>query len=264
MAAAQNESLELANANASHGIWEHFTKTLHKINTAHYGAICNGWAAKGLKAVTLILDSWTNVKREQLLGFTVATANRNVFALYVVDVTRDRKIGDLLAIEILKATTELQEKFDAKALQVLVWFTSQSVPSARLQEKLVAVEGKTMALILLAITRWGSHLKSISRLLQIACGKFFKAKTQTVEVQRAMKLLMLEPKAELVASVGNSTASKRKAEAVLDIIKELSFWKMLHQFGEYKTHKGDFSLVNAYACEEYSMGFWEVMQDVKP
>lgn len=39
-----------------------------------------------------------------------------------------------------------------------------------------------------------------------------------------MKLLVLEQKAELVALMGNaSAASKRKAEAVLDIIEEPSF-----------------------------------------
>lgn len=46
---AQNESLAPANANANQEIWEHFTKTLHKVNIPHYGAICNGCAAKGLK-----------------------------------------------------------------------------------------------------------------------------------------------------------------------------------------------------------------------
>lgn len=74
MAAAQNESLAPANINASQGIWEHFTKTLHKVNTAHYEAICNGCAAKGLKGdksahhclwnrVNMVrhLSSWCNV-----------------------------------------------------------------------------------------------------------------------------------------------------------------------------------------------------------
>ncbi|BBN06385.1 hypothetical protein MPTK1_3g20670 [Marchantia polymorpha subsp. ruderalis] len=39
---------------------------------------------------------------------------------------------------------------------------------------------------------------------------------------------------------------------------------VIRQFGEYKTHKDDFSLVNAYACEEDPTGFWEMMQDAKP
>ncbi|OAE23370.1 hypothetical protein AXG93_1660s1290 [Marchantia polymorpha subsp. ruderalis] len=269
MAAAQNESLAPANANASQGIWEHFTKTLHKVNTAHYGAICNGCAAKGLKgdkgahhclnnkvnmgrefekilleftvqcakvydwvekpsakalfaimrnkaklsaqntlagsilerealtietdmkkelknnesislleAVTLILDSWTNVKREQPLGFTVATANRNVSTCQKARRIAAAQMPGLIVMDCvvhqihlmvgdyLKSNNRYPEVMK-QALQVLVWFTSHTVPSAWLQEKLVAVESKTMALIIPAITWWGSHVESISRLLQV-------------------------------------------------------------------------------------------------
>ncbi|OAE27609.1 hypothetical protein AXG93_2520s1050 [Marchantia polymorpha subsp. ruderalis] len=245
MVAAQNESLAPANINASQGIWEHFTKTLHKVNTAHYEAICNRCAAKGLKgdksahhclwnrvnmesisllaAVTLIQDSWTNVKREQLLGFTVAIANRNVYA---------------------SAACLVHQSHCAEC------------PASR--EACTGGEQDNGA------DSSDHHAE-----------------------QRAMKLLVLEQKAKLVALVGNSAASKRKDEVVLDIIEKPSFWKMLNQlagdlymeyfggniedknavirqFGEYKTHKDDFSLVNAYACEEDPTGFWEMMQDAKP
>ncbi|BBN15523.1 hypothetical protein MPTK1_6g20240 [Marchantia polymorpha subsp. ruderalis] len=72
----------------------------------------------------------------------------------------------LMVGDYLKSNNRYPEVMK-QALQVLVWFTSHTVPSAWLQEKLVAVESKTMALIIPAITWWGSHVESISRLLQV-------------------------------------------------------------------------------------------------
>ena len=100
----------------------------------------------------------------------------------------------------------------AEAVDFVTWWIRHSVPYGMLKEKQIAMDGKTTALMLPVVTRWGSHYVAIKQLLQ---NEF------------VMKLLALEKRADLINSVGQKKPAKEKAEKMLDLATNSTFWSTL-------------------------------------
>ena len=100
----------------------------------------------------------------------------------------------------------------AEAVEFVTWWIRHSVPYGMLKEKQIAMDGKPTALMLPVVTRWGSHYVAIKQLL----------KTEFV-----MKLLALEKRADLINSVGQKKPAKEKAEKMLDLATNSTFWNTL-------------------------------------
>ena len=69
----------------------------------------------------------------------------------------------------------------AEAVEFVTWWIRHSVPYGMLKEKQIAMDGKTTALMLPVVTRWGSHYVAIKQL---------------VKTEFVMKLLALEKRAD--------------------------------------------------------------------
>ena len=100
----------------------------------------------------------------------------------------------------------------ASAIDLAAWWIRHSVPHGMLEAKQLQVLGKTVALCLPVVTRWGSHYTAFKQLLAN---------------QRPMKLLVLESRDKLVESVGKKKAPKETANRMLDLTLESSFWSAL-------------------------------------
>ena len=100
----------------------------------------------------------------------------------------------------------------SEAVELATWWIRHSVPYGMLKEKQMSVNGKTTALMLPVVTRWGSHYAAIKQLL----------KTEFV-----MKLLALEKRADLINSVGKKKPPRDKAEKMLDLSSNSTFWSTL-------------------------------------
>lgn len=98
------------------------------------------------------------------------------------------------------------------AIDLITWWLRHSVPYGLLQDKHRTVHGKTSGLTLPVVTRWGSHYNAIKQLLQS---------------QQVMNLLVLEKRGELLKSVGNKKPAKDKAEKMLDLACDSTFWSAL-------------------------------------
>lgn len=100
----------------------------------------------------------------------------------------------------------------AEAIDLITWWIRHSVPYGMLQEKHRSVHGKTSALSLPVVTRWGSHYTAVKQLLQS---------------QQVMNLLVLEKRQALLDSVGKKKPAKDKAEEMLDLACNSTFWSEL-------------------------------------
>ena len=110
-----------------------------------------------------------------------------------------------------KKTNHIYMDMVAEAVE-LAWWIRHSVPYGMLKGLQIAVDGKTTALILPVVTRWGSHYVAIKQLLKI---------------EFVMKLLALEKRADLINSVGQKKPAKEKAEKMLDLATNSTFWSTL-------------------------------------
>ena len=106
----------------------------------------------------------------------------------------------------------------SEAVELASWWIRHSVPYGLLKEKQIVADGKTTALILPVVTRWGSHYGATQQLL----------KTETV-----MKLLALEKKADLIKSAGQKKPAKDKAEKMLQLCRNSNFWNTLQRVLEH-------------------------------
>ena len=100
----------------------------------------------------------------------------------------------------------------AEAIDLITWWIRHSVPYGMLQDKHCSVHGKTSALSLPVVTRWGSHYTAIKQLLQS---------------QQVMNMLVLEKRQALLDSVGKKKPAKDKAEEMLDLACNSTFWSEL-------------------------------------
>lgn len=73
----------------------------------------------------------------------------------------------------------------------------------------LAKHGKTCALSLPVVTRWGSH---------------YQATKQLLNSQDVTQLLVLGKRADLMGSVGKTKAAKDKAAKMLDMAMDSTFW----------------------------------------
>ena len=101
------------------------------------------------------------------------------------------------------------------ALEVIQWFNAHSRALGMLRKEMAEQLGKVYALILPAITRWTSHYLSCSRLLKI---------------QLTLRNLVLYHRSDLVLCAGDKRDTKAKAEEILDIVAEPSFWRCLAEY----------------------------------
>lgn len=97
----------------------------------------------------------------------------------------------------------------SNAIDMSSWWLKHSVPYGLLQEKQRDVLGKTVALTLPVVTRWGSHYIALKSL---------------AANERCMNLLALEKFEQLRDSVGKKAAPRATAEQMLELCKDSAFW----------------------------------------
>ncbi|KAL0029350.1 hypothetical protein WJX77_001588 [Trebouxia sp. C0004] len=194
--------------------------------------------SKAKQGVTVAFDNWTDNSHNQLLAVTVTTSEdpRKVFTKKTINITSSPKTGDKTFEHMKEEIQELESHNKVTVICVVSdaageaskarrllrewkpslmtldcychqsnlsvgdYLNSKKTNHMYLEEKQIAVDGKTTSLILPVVTRWGSHYAAIIQLL----------KTETV-----MKLLALEKKADLIKSVGQKKPAKDKAEKML-------------------------------------------------
>ncbi len=100
----------------------------------------------------------------------------------------------------------------SSAIDLASWWIKHSVPYGMLQEKQVDVLGKTSALTLPVVTRWGSHYTAVKAL---------------ISNERCMQLLVLEKREKLRDSVGKKPAPRATADKMLDLCTDSGFWSGL-------------------------------------
>lgn len=100
----------------------------------------------------------------------------------------------------------------SNAIDLASWWIKHSVPYGMLKEKQVDVLGKTAALTLPVITRWGSHYTAMKAL---------------ISNERCMQLLVLEKREKLRNSVGKKATPRATADKMLDLCTDSAFWSGL-------------------------------------
>ena len=100
----------------------------------------------------------------------------------------------------------------SNAIDLASWWIKHSVPHGMLQEKQIDVLGKTSALTLPVVTRWGSHYTAMKAL---------------ISNERCMQLLVLEKREKLRDSVGKKAAPRKAADKMLDLCTDSAFWSGL-------------------------------------
>lgn len=100
----------------------------------------------------------------------------------------------------------------SSAIDLAAWWIKHSVPYGMLQEKQLDVLGKTAALTLPVVTRWGSHYTAMKALSSN---------------ERCMQLLVLEKREKLRDSVGKKPAPRATADKMLDLCTDSAFWSGL-------------------------------------
>lgn len=98
------------------------------------------------------------------------------------------------------------------ALEVIKWFNNHSRALGMLRREMEEQLGKVFALILPVITRWTSHFLACQRLLK---------------VQLPLRNLVLHCRDQLVICAGDKADMRAKAEQIMYIIGEQSFWRDL-------------------------------------
>ena len=111
-----------------------------------------------------------------------------------------------------KKTDHRYLKVVADAIDLSAWWIRHSVPHGMLEAKQLQVLGKTVALSLPVVTRWGSHYTAFKQLLAN---------------HRPMQFLVLEKREELLNSVGKKKAPQDAAKRMLDLTTDSSFWTSL-------------------------------------
>ena len=106
----------------------------------------------------------------------------------------------------------------SNGIELASWWIKHSVPYGMLKEKQVAVLGKTAALTLPVVTRWGSHYTAIKAL---------------ISNERCMLLLALEKREKLRDSVGKTAAPRATADKMLDLCTDSAFWSGLKTVLKY-------------------------------
>ena len=99
-----------------------------------------------------------------------------------------------------------------QALEVVKWFNSHGRPLGMLREAQQAQDGKILTLILPALTRWTSHYLAATRLLKL---------------EHAIRILVLTSRESLINAVGDKADAIQKAEAIVGILMQSSFWEDL-------------------------------------
>ena len=96
-----------------------------------------------------------------------------------------------------------------QALNIVKWFNNHGRALGLLHKHQAWRYATVLRLILPVLTRWTSHYLSATRLL---------------EIELAVRVLVLGSRAILVDSVGKKADAIRKANEVLDIVLDSSFW----------------------------------------
>ena len=100
-----------------------------------------------------------------------------------------------------------------QALEVVKWFNNHGRPLGMLREvQRDQYNGNVLTLILPALTRWTSHYLAATRLL---------------DLEKAIRILVLTSRGRLVEAVGNKADAIRKANEIMDLISQPSFWENL-------------------------------------
>lgn len=97
----------------------------------------------------------------------------------------------------------------SSAIDLASWWIKHSVPYGMLKEKQVDVLGKTSALTLPVVTRWGSHYSAMKAL---------------VANERCMQLLVLEKREALRNGVGKKPGPRATADKMMDLCTDSGFW----------------------------------------
>ncbi|KAK7689437.1 hypothetical protein QCA50_007229 [Cerrena zonata] len=118
---------------------------------------------------------------------------------------------NLIVGDYFKVKTGLIKVMD-QALEVVKWFNNHGRPLGMLREAQKAHYGSILALILPALTRWTSHYLAVTRLL---------------DLEEAIRILVLTSRARLVQAVGDKADAIRKAEEIMDILSQPHFWDCL-------------------------------------
>lgn len=115
--------------------------------------------------------------------------------------------------DYISANPEIAEAIEL-AVNVIKWFLHHSYALGIFNKEQEATYSFVLALIVPVITRWTAHFCAVCHLLK---------------VQTAMKVTVMKHRDELVESVGNKKDTKEKAQRVLDIVQQNSFWDNLEQ-----------------------------------
>ncbi|KAH9848417.1 hypothetical protein C2E23DRAFT_739372, partial [Lenzites betulinus] len=98
------------------------------------------------------------------------------------------------------------------ALEVIKWFNNHTGALSILRQQQQKQDGKVLALVRPAPTRWTAHYLSANRLL---------------ELERALRIIVLESKERLLVCAGKERAQTDKARTLIGHLETPQFWKSL-------------------------------------
>src|SRR5882762_4389190 len=116
-------------------------------------------------------------------------------------------VGDLLGVK------HKLIKVIKTALEIITWFNGHSVPLAWLQDEQQLTYNKSWIIFLPIITRWLAHYHTYTRFLKS---------------ERAMYACWAQKADEIIMKAGN-TEKQERAQAVLEPIGDVEFWKKLQR-----------------------------------
>jgi len=116
-------------------------------------------------------------------------------------------VGDLLGVK------HKLIKVIKTPLEIITWFNGHSVPLTWLQDKQQLMYNKSWIIFLPVITHWLAHYHTCTRLLKI---------------ERAMCACWAQKADEIIMKAGN-TEKQERAQAVLEPIGDVEFWKKLQR-----------------------------------
>jgi len=105
----------------------------------------------------------------------------------------------------------MADKIDI-ANEIIKWFNSHSYARGLLCDELRSLEQPELQLIAACLTRWTAHICAIKRLLQ---------------VELALKSLVLKRRDKLIESVGKKAKLRSKAIRIMDYIQDPHLWSGL-------------------------------------
>ena len=101
------------------------------------------------------------------------------------------------------------------ALELIKWFNNHTRALGLLRQQQQQTDGRVLALIRPAPTRWTAIYLTISHL---------------IEVEKAMRLLTLLHKRQLIACAGREAAQVEKITYLLDHMEKPEFWSQLREY----------------------------------